>query len=78
MFLDLLMTSFQSMTRMNFEIIQGYISSRNGAQIGNQLNTESSYLDLDLKVENRIFNSRLYDKRDAFHFSVVCMPYKWK
>ena len=41
-----------------------------------QLNTESSYLDLDLRVENRIFNSRLYDKRDAFHFSVVRMPYK--
>ena len=45
-------------------------------KVENQLNTESSYLDLDLKVENRIFNSRLYDKRDAFHFSVVRMPYK--
>ena len=45
-------------------------------KVENQLNTESSYLDLDLKVENRIFNSWLYDKRDTFHFSVVRMPYK--
>ena len=45
-------------------------------KLENQINTESSYLDLDLKIEDRIFNSRLYDKRDAFHFSVVRMPYK--
>ena len=45
-------------------------------KVENQLNTVSSYLDLDLKVENRIINSRLYDKRHAFHFSVVRMPYK--
>ena len=37
-------------------------------KVENQLNTESSYL--------RIFNSRLYDKRDAFNFSVVRMAYK--
>ena len=45
-------------------------------KVENQINTESSYLDLDLKVEDRIFNSLLYDKREAFHFSVVRMPYK--
>ena len=45
-------------------------------KLENQINTESSYLDLDFKIEDRIFNPRLYDKRDSFHFSVVRMPYK--
>ena len=39
-------------------------------------NTESgSYLDLDLKIDEKVFNSKLYDKRDAFPFSVVRMPH---
>ena len=36
----------------------------------------ASFLDLGLQVEDQIFKSNLYDKREAFKFSVVRMPYK--
>ena len=45
-------------------------------KVENQISTEATYLDLDLEIKDRIFNSRLYDKRNAFNFSVVRMPYK--
>ena len=35
-----------------------------------------SFLDLGLQVEDNIFKSNLYDKREAFKFSVVRMSYK--
>ena len=35
-------------------------------KLENKIKTEASYLDLDLKIDDRIFNLRLYDKRDAF------------
>jgi len=42
----------------------------------NSDNTEASFLDLDIKIENNIFKVGLFDKRDAFNFSIVRMPYK--
>ena len=45
-------------------------------KVENLDNQSASFLDLDLKVENREFTSKLFDKRDAFQFSVVRMPYK--
>ena len=42
----------------------------------NHVNTEASYLELGLHIDNRIITSKLYDKRDAFNFSVVRLPYK--
>ena len=42
----------------------------------NSNNTEASFLDLDLKIINGIFKVGLFDKRDAFNFSIVRMPYK--
>ena len=45
-------------------------------KVENQISTEATYLDLDLEIKDRIFNSRLYDKRNTFNFSVVRMPYK--
>ena len=36
----------------------------------------ASFLDLGLQVEDNIFKSNLYDKREAFKFSVVHMPYR--
>ena len=36
----------------------------------------ASFLELDVEVKDRIFSAKLFDKRDAFNFSVVRMPYK--
>ena len=35
----------------------------------------ASFLDLDITVENNIFRYKLFDKRDAFPFSIVRMPH---
>ena len=35
-----------------------------------------SFLDLEIKIEQRQFVTCLYDKRDAFPFSIVRMPYQ--
>ena len=35
----------------------------------------SSYLDLQIDVDEHIFDFKLFDKRDAFSFSVTRMPY---
>ena len=41
----------------------------------NQNNICASFLDLDIKIVNRKFVFSLYDKRDAFPFSIVRLPY---
>ena len=41
----------------------------------NVTNTERSFLDLNIKIENNRFATSLYDKRDGFPFSIVRMPY---
>ena len=65
------------MTTMNFlRSFKEIYPSQMVLKLENHINTESSYLDLDLKIEDRIFKSRLYDKYAALHFSVVRMPYK--
>ena len=38
-------------------------------------NTEGSFLDLFLEIEDNKFSMNLYDKRDDFPFSIVRMPY---
>ena len=42
----------------------------------NELDTAASYLELGLSVNDGVVTSKLYDKRDAFNFSVVRLPYK--
>ena len=37
---------------------------------------QASFLDLDIKIVDSKFSLELYDKRDAFPFSIVRMPYK--
>ena len=44
--------------------------------IENENTQAASHLDLDLKISDGIFNSKLYDKREAFPFSVVRMPHR--
>ena len=39
-------------------------------------NTEGTYLDMGLAVENRCITTKLYDKRDAFRFPVIRLPHK--
>mgnify|MGYP000386171222 FL=1 len=34
-----------------------------------------SFLQLDIRIEDGLFVYKLYDKRDAFPFSIVRMPY---
>ena len=39
-------------------------------------NNSASFLDLDIEIENKQFKTKLYDKRDAFPFTIVRMPDK--
>ena len=36
----------------------------------------ASFLDIDVKIKNRVFETKLYDKRDNFSFSIVRLPHK--
>jgi len=36
---------------------------------------EASFLDLDISIQDKQFSSKLFDKRDAFPFAIVRMPY---
>ena len=36
---------------------------------------QASYLDLYMKISNRQFSTKLYDKRDDFNFDIVRMPF---
>ena len=35
---------------------------------------EASFLDLFITVDNNTFNTKIYDKRDAFPFEIVSLP----
>ena len=45
-------------------------------KVENEDNLSASFLDLALAVQEGIINTKLFDKRDAFNFSVVRMPFK--
>ena len=45
-------------------------------KIENENTQAPSHLDLDLKINDGIFSSKLYDKREDFPFSVVRMPHR--
>ena len=38
------------------------------------LGTSATFLELDIVIQNNIFMYKLFDKRDAFSFSIVRMP----
>ena len=38
--------------------------------------SEASFLDLHIKIENNEFHTCLFDKRDDFNFDIVRMPFK--
>ena len=42
----------------------------------NVVNTETNFLDLHIKINNRTFTTMLYDKRDDFGFNITRLPYK--
>ena len=42
----------------------------------NSKDDAASYLDLGLEVKAKQISSNLYDKRDAFNFSIVRFPYR--
>ena len=39
-------------------------------------NCKSSFLELDIQISDRIFSTKLYDKRDAFGFHISRLPFK--
>ena len=39
-------------------------------------NNSTNFLDLRIKIENGIFTTRLFDKRDHFGFNITRLPYK--
>ena len=43
---------------------------------GNYEDDAAAHLELGLKIADRQISSNLYDKRNAFNFSVVRMPYR--
>ena len=45
-------------------------------KVENQNTQTPSHLDLDLKITDGIFSSKLYDKREAFPFPVLRMPHR--
>ena len=40
-----------------------------------QSGTHATFLNLDIKVKDGVFIHKLFDKRDAFPFFIVCMAY---
>ena len=42
----------------------------------NEIDTEGTFYDLDIIVKDGKFDHKLYDKRNAFNFSIVRFPYK--
>ena len=45
-------------------------------KVENENNYSASFLDLALAVNEGVIDTKLFDKRDAFNFSVVRMPYR--
>ena len=45
-------------------------------KVENENNFSGSFLDLALAIGEGVIDTKLFDKRDAFNFSVVRMPYK--
>ena len=42
----------------------------------NEDNTQTNFLDLHIAIDNGIFVTQLYDKRDSFGFQITRLPYK--
>ena len=42
----------------------------------NVTNDETNFLDLNIKINNRVFTTSLYDKRDHFGFDITRLPYR--
>ena len=60
------------------EFLRSYLQiypSEMKLKLENQSTQSASFYDLDLEINDKMFESKLYDKREAFQFSVVRMPY---
>ena len=53
-----------------------FYPSKMESKVENENNFSASFLDLALAVTEGVIDTKLFDKRDAFNFSVVRMPYK--
>ena len=42
----------------------------------NEVNTETNFLDLHISIDNKVFTTKLYDKRDNFGFDITRLPYR--
>ena len=42
----------------------------------NVVNTETNFLELNIHLNGHLFHTKLYDKRDAFGFSINRLPFK--
>ena len=42
----------------------------------NITNDETNFLDFNIKINNRVFTTSLYDKRDHFGFNIARLPYR--
>ena len=42
----------------------------------NVTNDETNFLDVNIKINNRVFTTSLYDKRDHFGFDITRLPYR--
>ena len=42
----------------------------------NVVNTETNFLELNIRLSERLFHTKLYDKRDEFGFHISWLPFK--
>ena len=42
----------------------------------NLVNIETNFLELNIQLSNRLFHTKLYDKRDDFGFHISRLPFK--
>ena len=42
----------------------------------NVVNTETNFLELNIRLSERLFHTKLYDKRDEFGFHISRLPFK--
>ena len=43
----------------------------------NAINSECSFLDIDITIKGQVFETKLFDKRESFNFSIVRLPFKY-
>ena len=61
-----------------FDMVSQIYPSELQLNKANTSDTEAAFLDLHLSISNDIVSTKIYDKRDDFHFETVNFPFlRW-